>query len=302
PEHYPVVGKYLLAAIKEVLGAAATDEILQAWSEAYGMIADAFIGVEQAMVEETKAQVGGWEGFRPFVVESKVKESEVITSLYLVPRDGGAIAAFEPGQYVSIKTDVQEDGFTHIRQFSLSDAPGKPYYRISVKREDANKDRPAGKVSVMLHQSFQEGDVLWLSAPAGDFTLDREDRRPVVLISGGVGLTPLISMLNTLVHHDPQRQVTFIHAALNGDVHAMKEHVSELARRHPQLTVHYCYRQPTERDRESQDYHREGAIDLPWLKSVIPTMDAGFYFCGPQPFMKVVNQALTACGVGADDR
>lgn len=300
-EHYPIVGQNLLAAMKDVLGDAATDEILQAWSDAYGVIASVFIDVEQSMYDQAEGQTGGWEEFRTFVIQRKVQESDVITSFYLVPQDGKPIASFEPGQYVSVKTELPGDGYTHIRQYSLSDAPGKPYYRISVKREDAVGSRPAGKVSTALHEHAKEGDVLLLSAPAGDFTLNRDDQRPVVLISGGVGLTPMISMLNTLVETQPQRPVTFIHAAQNGRVHAMKEHVSRLAQAHPQLSVRYCYAQPEEADNASGSFHREGYVDAAWLRTVIPSMNASFYFCGPQPFMSVVNSSLKACGAADSD-
>lgn len=300
-EHYPIVGKHLLAAIRDVLGHAATEDILQAWAEAYGAIADVFIQVEAELYEQSEKSEGGWAGFRAFKVERKVKESDVITSFYLFPADGKEPAAFEPGQYVSVKVDIPGEPYTHIRQYSLSNAPDRPYYRISVKREDEAPDRPAGKVSVYLHRQVKEGDTLWVSAPAGSFTLDRKDSRPVVFLSGGVGLTPLVSMLNTLAAEAPERQVTFIHAARNGKVHAMREQVEELARNHQQISVYWCYDKPTEEDKAQKVFHKEGHIDLPWLQSTVPTKDASFYFCGPVPFMKAVNSALKAWGVPAAD-
>ncbi|NHN28578.1 NO-inducible flavohemoprotein [Paenibacillus agricola] len=289
PEHYPIVGQHLLGAIQTVLGDAATNEILGAWSEAYGVIADVFIGIERELVIQTAEQDGGWKDFRAFRVERKVQESEVITSFYLMPVDGQAIAAFEPGQYVSVKITIPGETYTHIRQYSLSDAPGKPYYRISVKREEALADRPAGKVSVHLHQNIYEGSILWLSAPAGDFILEPQDTKPVVLISGGVGLTPMISMLNTLAEREPHRQVTFIHAAQNEQMHAMREHVEQLVARHSQLSAYWCYAVPTGHE---ATYHKEGYLDLPWLASVLPSKEASFYFCGPTPFMRAVNGML----------
>lgn len=299
PEHYPIVGENLLAAIKEVLGDAATEEILGAWAEAYGVIADAFIGVEAEMYEESREQVGGWADFRAFVVEKKVRESDVITSFYLVPQDRQALASFEPGQYVSVKLDIPGERYTHIRQYSLSDAPGKPYYRISVKREDANQEKPAGKVSVYLHEQVKEGDVLQLSAPAGDFTLDRGER-PVVLISGGVGLTPMVSMLQSLAKKSA-RQVTFIHAAQNGGVHALREEVENLASEHSNLSAYWCYSEPTEQDRQSGAFHKEGFIDREWLESIVPVKGSSYYFCGPVPFMSAIKRALTEWGVPEED-
>ncbi|WP_281868969.1 NO-inducible flavohemoprotein [Brevibacillus parabrevis] len=301
PEHYPIVGENLLAAIKEVLGDAATDEIIQAWAEAYGVIADVFISVEAEMYDQAEGQTGGWADFREFIVQRKVKESDVITSFYLVPADGKAIASYEPGQYISVKLDIPGEENTHIRQYSLSDAPGNPYYRISVKREDAIGEKPAGKVSVYLSEDIKEGDTLRISAPAGDFTLDQQDDRPVVLISGGVGLTPMMSMLKTLVKTSPTRPVTFIHAAQNGNVHAMRKAVEELAAEHSQVKAFWCYEKPTEQDRAAHAFHKEGYIDLPWLQSIVADKNANFYFCGPVPFMTAINRALKEWGVDAAD-
>lgn len=302
PEQYPLVGENLLGAIKDVLGDAATDEILGAWAEAYGVIASAFIGVEADMYTNSAQQPGGWTDFRPFIIASKKRESDVITSFYLTPQDKGPIAAFEPGQYVSIRIQIPGEEHTHIRQYSLSHAPGKPFYRISIKREDTNPAVPTGKVSVYLHNQVQEGTVVWLSAPAGDFTFDPADTRPITLISGGVGLTPMVSMLHVLTTTQPDRQVTFIHAAQNGAHHALRQEIEQLAEEHPQLTVAWCYAEPTAADTSEQVYHKEGYLDLPWIQSVVPTVDGSFYFCGPVPFMKTVNQALIAWGVPEADR
>ncbi|SDW97085.1 NO-inducible flavohemoprotein [Paenibacillus sp. CF384] len=300
-EHYPIVGQMLLTAIKDVLGEAATEEILNAWAEAYGIIANVFIETEAEMYKQAEQQNGGWADYRAFRVHRKVRESDVITSFYLVAEDGGQLPAFEPGQYVSVKLQVPGETYTHIRQYSLSDAPGKPYYRISVKREEAFPDKPEGKVSMYLHEQVNQGDVLQLSAPAGHFTLDVADTRPVVLISGGVGLTPLVSMLSTLTDSYSDRPVTFIHAAQNANVHALRSEVEEIASRAPQVSLYWCYNKPTEDDRAAKAYHKEGYIDLPWLQDVLSTKDASFYFCGPEPFMRMVYGLLKEWGVPTAD-
>jgi nitric oxide dioxygenase len=300
PEHYPIVGKYLLMAIKDVLEDAATDEIIEAWREAYQAIADVFISVEADMYRQTEQQEGGWADFRNFVVAKKVKESDVITSFYLKPEDGKAIASFLPGQYISVKVSVPGDKYTHIRQYSLSDSPGKDYYRISVKREDGSADKPAGVVSTYLHNHVQEGDILRISAPAGDFVLDMEKETPVVLLSGGVGLTPMISMLNTIVEKQPEREVTFIHAAINSKVHAMREHVARLASEREHVRSFVCYEKPTDEDRKAGNFDKEGYIDLAWLQTVVPSPQADFYFCGPLPFMKAIYRSLKQWGVAEE--
>lgn len=285
PEHYPIVGENLLAAIKDVLGDAATDDIINAWAEAYGVIADAFIGIEKDMYAEAKDQQGGWEGFRNFIVEKKVKESNVITSFYLKPEDRKAIASYQAGQYLTIKVQPEGEEYTHIRHYSLSAAPGKDYYRISVKREEM------GVVSNFLHTSIQEGNVIAASAPAGDFVLEKKDT-PAVLISGGVGLTPMVSMLQTIVEQQPEREVMFIHGALNSQVHALKEEVAQLALDNEKAHSFIVYSNPTEQDREEMNYDKEGFIDLEWLKSTIEDNQADFYFCGPVPFMKMMYRSL----------
>lgn len=297
PEHYPIVGKHLLLAIKDVLGDAATDEIIDAWAKAYGVIADVFIQVERDMYDHAANKQGGWEGFREFTVDKKVPESEVITSFYLKAKDGQPISDFVPGQYISIRSNIAGVTYTHIRQYSLSDAPGKDYYRISVKRETAPDNIPDGVVSNFLHDHIQEGDTVEVTAPAGDFTLNMASNEPVVLISGGVGLTPMISMLNTLVEQQPERKVTFIHAAINSRTHAMHEHVKQLANNYEHVKYYVCYEKPTEQDRSEQRFDKEGYMDLDFLTTVLPDNKADFYFCGPVPFMKAVHQALRSWGV-----
>lgn len=298
PEHYPIVGKHLLLAIKDVLGDAATDEIIDAWAQAYNLIADAFISVEVEMYNEAATQQGGWDGFRNFVVDRKVEESDVITSFYLKPEDQRGIASFIPGQYISIKLEINGEEFTHIRQYSLSDAPGKDYYRISVKRE-AGTANPDGMVSNFLHNDVNEGDILKVSAPAGDFGLDTEKDTPVVLLSGGVGLTPMMSMLKTVVEVQPERKVTFIHAAANGNVHALREEVETLSVLN-QVNPFFFYDSPTEEDRLNNRFDVEGYVTLEWLKENVSYQDADFYFCGPVPFMKAINRSLRELGVNEE--
>jgi nitric oxide dioxygenase len=297
-EHYPIVGKHLLLAIKDVLGDAATDEIIDAWGKAYSVIADAFICVEAEMYNEAASQKGGWDGFRSFIVDRKVIESDVITSFYLKPVDQKEIADFLPGQYISIKLEIEGEEFTHIRQYSLSDAPGKNYYRISVKRE-AGTANPDGMVSNYLHDTVTEGEILKVSAPAGDFVLDTEKNTPVVLLSGGVGLTPMLSMLKTVVEVQPDRKVTFIHAAANGKVHALREEVESLTSLE-NVNSFFFYDSPTEEDRMNHNFDVEGYVTEEWLANNLPTAEAEFYFCGPVPFMRAINTSLKNLGVNAE--
>ncbi len=175
-----------------------------------------------------------------------MKESDVITSFYLKPEDGGKVSSFIPGQYVTVQINIEGETYTHNRQYSLSDAPGKEYYRISVKKEKG-VDTPDGKVSNYLHDHVKEGDMLPVSAPAGDFVLNMDSTLPVVLISGGVGITPMMSMLNTLIEQDSKRNVCFVHAAPNSNTHAMKEHVEAVDNEYEQVKAYTCYSAPTEK-------------------------------------------------------
>lgn len=297
PEHYPIVGHYLLLAIKEVLGDAATDDILNAWEKAYGEIADVFISVEKEMYDQVKEVPGGWVNYRDFKVVKKVKESEVITSFYLEAVDGKTLPVHQPGQYITVKAKIEGQPYAQLRQYSLSCAPGEDTFRISVKREEGENGKPAGIVSNYLHSNVKEGSILPISAPAGDFFLNQKDTRPLVLISGGVGLTPMLSMLETVITAQPEREVIYIHAARSGSVHAMKDRIHEITEGHPQVKSYTIYNSPQAED----VYDKVGHIDGEWLKQVVPGKDAAFYFCGPKGFMRAVYQLLNQYGAAESD-
>jgi len=299
PEHYPIVGENLLAAMREVLTEeVATDEIIEAWKKAYGEIANVFISIEKTMYDEVLNTTGGWVGFRDFKVVKKVKESNVITSFYLEPIDNEAIPVFEPGQYITVKADIEGEPYTHQRQYTLSCAPSDKQYRISVKREDAIGDNPAGIVSTFLHHQVEEGDILPISAPSGDFVLDKS-KRPLVLISGGVGLTPMMSMLEETIKSQPDRKIIFIHAARSGKVHAMKKRLLDISSEHKQVSTYVAYNEPDAEDEGK--YHHYGYIDETLLNSVLPGTDTACYFCGPKPFMRAMYKNLTNYGMKPED-
>lgn len=297
PEQYPIVGQTLIQAVKDVLGEQVNEEILQAWEQAYQYIADVFMEMEKELYKEIEEQPGGWTGFRDFVVDKKVTESDVMTSFYLKPTDGKPIASYQPGQYLTLRAKIPGEKYDHIRHYSLSEAPGKDYYRITVKREDASDVQPQGIVSNYLHRDVHPGNILQFSAPAGDFIPDLKSEAPLVLIGGGVGLTPLISMLNTVSEKQPDRRVIYIHAAHDGNVHGMKDHVAQLADRSPAIQSYVCYTKPTETDRQIRNFDKEGHIDRQWLETLIPSVDSEFYLCGPIPFMKAINRSLLDMGV-----
>jgi len=285
PGHYPMVGASLLKAIRAVLGAEiATDEVIAAWAAAYGQLADILIGAERTIYASQSAASGGWNGARRFVVQSKTAESAEIASFVLAPDDGGPVMAHLPGQYIGLLVTV--DGTPARRQYSLSAASDGSTYRISVKRE------PFGQVSRFLHDVVKEGDVVELFPPSGAFVLG-ESTRPLVLISGGVGITPTLPMLDAALAAG--RPVHFIHAARNGEVHAFRDHVDALAGRHRQLQRFYCYGQQgaTGHVADASGYLHTALLDQ-WMP---PSRDVDVYFLGPLPFMQSVRRSLRELGV-----
>lgn len=305
-DHYPIVGQNLIAAIQELLGDAATDEIVDAWTKAYGFLADLLINHESGIYNQNQEQ-HGWRDFAPFRVVRKETESEVIQSFYLEPTSdetpacpmNGFRASHQPGQYLTVRIPTQ-DGSTTMRNYSISVAPGQSHYRISVKREEApNDEAPQGVVSNHLHQRIAVGDTIEVGPPCGNFVLDEQaaTQRPLVLISGGVGITPMLAMLHSAVQRAGDQPIYFIHAARNGKVHAFADEVAQLAADHPRVHVLTCYDQPADEDLSNANHDHTGRVDLPLLKRILPGPDADFYFCGPKPFMQGVQQALNDWGV-----
>ncbi|MBD1382255.1 NO-inducible flavohemoprotein [Metabacillus arenae] len=295
PEHYPIVGENLLAAIKEVLGHAATDDIIQAWGEAYGVIAQAFIDIEKEMYLEAKEQTGGWAGFKAFKVVKKEIESSVITSFYLKPADGSNVPDYLPGQYISVRLQIEGEAYLFNRQYTLSDSPGKGYFRISVKRE-ADGHFPHGQVSNYLHDHVEIGDEIEVSAPAGEFVLD-QGTSPVYLLGGGVGITPLMSMLNDLANKKSARQTVFIQASKNGEMTAFRNEVKEKMDSLPNGESYLFLENPTSIDRQDGGFDHQGFIGLAFLETIIKDPNAKFYICGPVPFMKAMIENLEQLGI-----
>jgi nitric oxide dioxygenase len=296
PEQYPIVGEHLLASIKAVLGDAASADIISAWAQAYGNLADILMGRESELRERTVEALGGWVGWREFVVTGKQPESDVITSFVLEPADGGPVVNFEPGQYISVNVPVPRLGLRQIRQYSLSDAPNGRSYRISVKREDGVDPEQKGYVSTLLHEEVQIGDTLQLAAPHGNFFIDVNATTPVVLISGGVGLTPLISMLNRVLQ-SPGREIVFVHGARNSGVHAMKDHLRATVAQHPNFKTFIFYNEPLPQDQAGRDFDYRGLVDIGTIAASVLLPDADYYICGPIPFMRQQHDALIARGI-----
>lgn len=286
PEHYPIVGACLLRAIREVLGAEiATDAVIDAWGAAYQQLADQLIGAEAGIYDQLAAAPGGWRGGRAFRVARKVAESAEIASFYLEPVDGKPVLDFTPGQYLGVQLMI--DGQEVRRNYSLSAAANGRSYRISVKRE------PHGLASGFLHDQVLEGDVLEVFPPAGDFVL-RDGDSPLVLISGGVGVTPTLAMAEAALA-DGKRDVTFLHYARNKDVQAFKETLEGWAARYPRFRGVTVY--------EQGDSDVRGRPEIGHLQRYLPEgLDCDVYFLGPKPFMAAIKKFLTALGLPEERR
>jgi nitric oxide dioxygenase len=297
PEHYPIVGKHLLKAMQEVLGAAATPEVLSAWAETYMLLSSIFIGAEQTIYTDNAMAPGGWIGFRRFRVVHKVPECETMASFYLQPVDRKPLPPFQPGQYLTLKFDqLGPDGAR--RNYSLSDAPCASHYRVTIKREllapGAARELA---VSHHMHDAIAPGDEIEVGPPCGDFVLRAQTRRPIVLLSAGVGLTPLVSMYRHLASQRHEGPVYFIHGTQSRATHALHDEIRDIATRLDTFHAHVCYSAPTPSCVQGLDYHTRGRLDGSVLERVVPGLDCEFYFLGPVSFMRAIRRALLDRGV-----
>ncbi|MCW9699663.1 NO-inducible flavohemoprotein [Avibacterium sp. 20-129] len=286
---YAIVGNNLLHSISEVLQISMDDPLIEAWTVAYSQLADILISTEKAIYDEHQQTKGSWLGWRKFKIAKKVAESSEITSFYLQPVDGGALPTYKAGQYISVRVFVEELGLKQPRQYTLSDNPKTDYLRISVKREDPKGELAGGWVSNTLHQ-LKEGDEIEATAPTGNFFLV-DSHKPNVFISGGVGLTPMIAMLNQLVEQNVPEKVSFIHACRNADVHAMKNHIDSVKAQYPNVSTFTVY------EVEDEQADATGHLNLSQIPTALLPKEADYYLCGPMAFMQAQYNALVELGV-----
>ncbi len=280
-EHYPIVGNHLIASIKEVLGDAATPELIDAWTAAYMQLADVLIGAEKAIYDKNAVAEGGWTGWRFFKVAEKSKQTDNVTSFKLVPVDNGKMPEVKAGQYISVRVFVKGQDLIQPRQYTVVKADATSL-TIAVKKVEAVEKSPAGMVSNTLHNDINEGDVVEVSFPVGEFNLP-EGNGELCLLSAGIGITPLFAMLKEAVQKDPTRKISFVHVCKNKEAIPFRE---ELALVVKEGNVSFEVFETSEHGRPSEDF----------FKSLV-SQGADYCICGPVPFMKLAASELVKNGV-----
>ncbi|MFF6783731.1 globin domain-containing protein [Streptomyces sp. NPDC012510] len=287
-DQYTIVHKYLFRAIADVLGEAVTPEVAAAWDEVYWLMAGALIAQEARLYQE--AQVDSRHPWRQWTVVERREETPDVVSFLLRPADEGPLPPARAGQYVSVWVKMP-DGVHQVRQYSLSNAPGDRLRRITVKRVASVAEAPEGEVSNQLHRTVRAGDELTLSAPFGDVVLDDADS-PLLLISAGIGCTPMVGMLEHLVATGSTRPVTVLHADRSPADHALRADTHRLVGELPDGRAQFWY----EQDTADEAGARTGLMDL---AEVDLPADADVYLCGSLPFMRAVRAQLLQAGIPA---
>jgi nitric oxide dioxygenase len=287
-EQYKLVHRHLFAAIGEVLGDAVTPEVAAAWDEVYWLMANALIALESRLYQEAGAAEGQvWQSME--IVERREETPDAVSFL-LRPGDGTPVPLFRPGQYVGVQAELP-DGARQIRQYSLSSAPGRPHWRITVKRV-RDGHGPQGEVSSWLHETARAGDLLAVSLPFGDLVPGEGDG-PLLLASAGIGSTPMLAVLDHLAATGSTRPVTVVHADRSAVGHAHREELRRLVDTHPAASLHLWYEEQRAGDGAAAGQADIGALDLPEGLTA--------YLCGPLPFMRAVRGDLLRRGVPAAD-
>ncbi|MEU5719687.1 globin domain-containing protein [Streptomyces sp. NPDC020403] len=290
-DQYTIVHKYLFGAIAEVLGDAVTPEVAAAWDEVYWLMAGALIGREARLYQDAGVEPG--DVWRQWTVVERRTETPDVVSFLLRPADGRPAPRARAGQYVSVRA-LMADGVHQLRQYSLSSDPGGDLRRITVKRVAGTAGAPAGEVSGLLHDRVQEGDELTLSAPFGDVFLDdpADTATPVVLVSAGIGGTPMTSILAHLGALGSARPVLVLHADRSPADHCLRTETNRLVAELPDARAVFWYERPGPEEPNA----REGLMNLDGIE--LP-QDATVFLCGPLPFMRFVRTQLLGAGVAA---
>ena len=250
------------------------------------------------MRSEQKRSELSWNGFRKFEIADKQPEADgSICSFYLRPQDQRPLPPFRPGQYLTFRLRLPGDKKPLIRCYSLSDCSKPDYYRVTIKKVPPPRDKPEvppGRASSYLHDHLRIGDILDVKAPSGHFFLDTSKQIPIVLIAGGVGITPVLSMLNAVVESGSKREVWFFLGVKNSFQHPMKEHLEALSRENGNIHLCVCYSQPTKGCIKGRDFNHIGYVNVDLTRQLLKSNNYEFYLCGPPPMMTALYQKLRA--------
>ncbi|MEM7226251.1 MAG: pyridoxamine 5'-phosphate oxidase family protein [Pseudomonadota bacterium] len=223
----------------------------------------------------------------------KIPESDDVTSFIFEARDGGPLSKFEPGQHLPIELEIPGIGDPVRRTYSLSGDPSQDRYRISVKRE------PKGLASGFLHDHVEPGTIINSRRPAGDFMMTCNEC-PLVLVSAGVGVTPMMAILHAVAAESSDRPVWFVHGARDGRHHPLAQEVRDLASEQPEVAVHVAYSRPDPGDRKGVNYDSRGRVDGALIARLVDNVDAHYFLCGPTKFMAAIQADLENRGVPLD--
>jgi nitric oxide dioxygenase len=288
PEQYTIVGRHLMAAVGEVLGEAVTPDVAAAWEEVYWLFAAQLIAAEARIYAETgvdPAQV-----MRPFRLVRTIEETADVASFVLEPADGEPVPETAPGQYVSVFVDLA-DGRRQGRQYTVSSTALGTRLQITVRRVRGVDGAPDGEVSTFLHDHLAVGDLVDVSAPAGDFVVTEADT-PLLLASAGAGITTVLPIVEHVARTQPQRTVIVAHADRAAADHALRDTVQHVGRLLDDFTSYTWYETVADGDTRS----RQGLMDLSDIE--LPG-DIQVFTCGPLPFMRQARSTLLARGVPA---
>jgi ferredoxin-NADP reductase len=256
--------------------------------------------------EVSETSTLAWGGWREFRVARREYEDRANTqcSFYLEPLDHAALPLFSPGQFLTFAIQVADATSclerTITRCYSLSDRPDPRHYRVTIKRAPSPLDRPdvpPGAVSNHFHDRIREGDVVKVKAPSGRFFIDADPMLPAVLIAGGIGITPMMSMLRWCLAEQPQHPVHLYYGVRSSDEHAFKQTLEQLVRSHPSFRLNVVYSRPGPNDWQGRDFQYAGHVDIDLLRRTLLEGCYQFYVCGPAPMMESLVPALGAWGV-----
>jgi len=233
--------------------------------------------------------------FKKYKIEKIEVENSIIKSFYLKQTDGNVLPDYKPGQFITIKVKIENQKDELIRNYTLSDKPNKNYFRVTLKREEG------GKISTFFHDKLRIGDFVDVANPSGKFFLNTQSKKPVVMLSGGIGITPMMSMLEYISANQPDREVNFVHSSRNKKVQPMLNRLKELASKCDNINLFINHSKPNNDEQMGIDYDLEGKISQEFLSKILPNTEMDYYLCGPIGYMETMYSYLINLGISENN-